>query len=112
MDCTLGNYRGSEGLANVTGPCAPGYFCLRGNSQPNPIGGLVDMKKYDDYFFFCIEIFIVLNLVIFGGFFWLWFYLGFFIVTIDSKLIDEMTKIGVKVCKIDINQQLEILRWI
>ena len=36
--CSLGQYCGSPGLSNVTGPCDPGFYCLRGNSEPNPTG--------------------------------------------------------------------------
>ena len=36
--CILGHYCGSEGLSNATGPCDPGFYCLRGNVDPNPTG--------------------------------------------------------------------------
>lgn len=36
--CKLGEYCGSEGLTNGTGPCAKGFYCYRGNNVPTPLG--------------------------------------------------------------------------
>ena len=38
FDCTLGNYCGMQGLANVSGPCSPGFYCLVGSDSPTPTG--------------------------------------------------------------------------
>ena len=34
--CTPGHYCGEDGLANVSGQCDPGFYCLYGSSIPNP----------------------------------------------------------------------------
>lgn len=34
--CTEGHYCGELGLRNVSGPCDPGFFCLKGSNIPNP----------------------------------------------------------------------------
>ncbi|XP_070551430.1 uncharacterized protein [Ptychodera flava] len=36
--CDLGTYCGDANLTQPTGPCDPGFYCLRGASYPNPIG--------------------------------------------------------------------------
>ncbi|GFS22362.1 fibrillin-1-like [Elysia marginata] len=36
--CILGHYCGSMGLANATGPCDPGFYCLYGSSDATPTG--------------------------------------------------------------------------
>lgn len=36
QNCTEGNYCGQLGARNVSGPCDPGFFCLRGSEIPNP----------------------------------------------------------------------------
>ena len=34
--CKLGHYCATENMTDATGPCDPGFFCLRGNAEPNP----------------------------------------------------------------------------
>ena len=34
--CNLGHYCNGTGRTEVSGPCAPGYFCLRGAKIPKP----------------------------------------------------------------------------
>ena len=34
--CTPGHYCGVDGLANVSGQCDPGFYCLHGSQVPNP----------------------------------------------------------------------------
>lgn len=36
QNCTEGNYCGQLGAKNVSGPCDPGFFCLKGSKIPNP----------------------------------------------------------------------------
>ena len=36
--CSLGQYCGTTQLTAPTGDCDPGYYCKRGNSDPNPDG--------------------------------------------------------------------------
>ena len=36
QNCTEGNYCGQLGARNVSGPCDPGFFCLKGSEIPNP----------------------------------------------------------------------------
>lgn len=38
LPCKLGHYCGSENLTDSTGPCAQGFYCLRGNNVPTPLG--------------------------------------------------------------------------
>ena len=38
FDCTLGNYCDTLGLANVSGPCSPGFYCLVASDSPTPTG--------------------------------------------------------------------------
>ena len=39
--CPAGSYCENTGLADPTGSCAAGYFCLGGSSTPTPIDGIV-----------------------------------------------------------------------
>lgn len=41
IDCALGEYCASEGLIVPTGPCAPGFYCLRGNVDDTPTGKII-----------------------------------------------------------------------
>ena len=34
--CIAGFYCAEEGLTEVTGPCAPGYFCVAGSDNDSP----------------------------------------------------------------------------
>lgn len=49
IDCALGQYCLSEGLTQPTGPCEPGFYCLRGNVEPTPTG----RNSYHALFFPC-----------------------------------------------------------
>lgn len=58
LPCKLGEYCGSEGLTNGTGPCAKGFYCYRGNNVPTPLGewGIslgVEISHHAWGFFFC-----------------------------------------------------------
>lgn len=58
LPCKLGEYCGSEGLTNGTGPCAKGFYCYRGNNVPTPLGewGIfwgVEILRHAWGFFFC-----------------------------------------------------------
>ena len=44
IDCALGQYCLSEGLTEPTGPCQPGFYCLRGNVEPTPTGTIIDLE--------------------------------------------------------------------
>ena len=38
FDCSLGNYCGTQGLADDSGPCSPGFYCLVASDSPTPTG--------------------------------------------------------------------------
>jgi hypothetical protein len=38
ISCSLGQFCGSINLTSPTGDCDPGFYCLRGNREPNPTG--------------------------------------------------------------------------
>ena len=43
--CKLGSYCGSSNLSDVSGPCDPGFYCIRGSKVPNPEGNVVCVFK-------------------------------------------------------------------
>ena len=67
IDCALGQYCASEGLVNPTGPCQPGFFCLRGNKEPTPTGKSTNKcvcLSLIIYFLSLIIVFYLLSLII------------------------------------------------
>ena len=44
FDCKLGQYCNGWNLSEPTGPCMAGYYCLRGNVEPNPTGNYMNTE--------------------------------------------------------------------
>ena len=54
--CKLGSYCGSTNLSDVSGPCDPGFYCIRGSKVPNPEGKtiLLYFMYYTTHFRQCL----------------------------------------------------------